>query len=150
MSTTPEHPMGTVLVIEDDRDIGALVEQVLAEEGFAVSLVAGVGPESIRAAVARLEPDCILLDGESSLGYGSSWIDAAWIAGRDRAVPVIMFTGHADAVREAAERTSPRSREAGFAAVVPKPFDLDQLVTTVARAVALRGLPLEAPVTLKS
>ena len=135
MSTPGEHPVGTVLVIEDDRDIGTLVESILTDEGFVVSLFGGGGLDAIRAAVARVEPDCILLDGESPLGYGASWAEAAWIATRDRAVPVIMFTGHAAAIREAEDNTSVRSRGAGFAAVVQKPFDLDHLIATVAQAV---------------
>lgn len=141
MCTPREHPIGTILVVEDDREIGELVEYVLTEEGFFVSLLEGARPEALRAAVDRLEPDCILLDGESPLGYGASWADAAWITTRERAVPVIMFTGHAAAVREAEDNTSVRSRGAGFTGVLPKPFDLDRLVTTVAEAVALRTHP---------
>jgi DNA-binding response OmpR family regulator len=135
MNTSGEHPIGTVLVIEDDRDIGDLVERVLTGEGFVVSLFDGGGPDAIHAAVARFEPDCILLDGESPLGYGASWAEAAWIATRDPAVPVIMFTGHAAAIREAEDNTSVRSQVAGFAAVLPKPFDLDHLIATVTQAV---------------
>jgi DNA-binding response OmpR family regulator len=130
-----DHPKGTVLVVEDDRALGALIDDVLTDHGFAVSLLESAGPEAIRGAVIRLAPDCILLDGESPRGYGASWAEAAWVAGRDRAVPVIMFTGHADALREAEENTSARSRSAGFAGIVPKPFDLDHLVMTVARTI---------------
>jgi len=135
MSAPREQPRGTVLVVEDDRDIGAVVEQILTDEGFAVSLLESAGPASIRTAVARLEPDCILLDGESPRGYGASWADAAWIRTRDRAASVIMFTGHDAAIREAEEQRSVRSRGAGFAGILPKPFDLDQLIETVSRAV---------------
>ena len=131
----PDHLKGTVLVIEDDPDIGILIKELLTDEGFAVALAERASPETIRAAVDQHTPDCILLDGESSLGYGTSWVEAARIAACDPIVPVIMFTGHADAVREATERTSARSRAAAFAGVVPKPCDLDQLVATIARAV---------------
>ena len=139
MSARREHPPGSVLVVEDDRDIGTLVKQVLAEEGFAVSLVEDGDPGSIRAAVAHLEPDCVLLDGEGPRGYGAAWADAAWISARDRGVSVIMFTGHDAAIREAGRRVSARSRAAGFAGVLPKPFDLDQLIGTVSRAVRRAG-----------
>ncbi len=139
MSMRRERPAGTILVVEDDPIVGALVELVLADEGFTVSLLNGAGLESIRAAVVRLEPDCILLDGESPRGYGSSWDDAAWIAGRERAVPVFMFTGHDVAIREARDNTSARSQGAGFAGVLPKPFDLDLLVEEVTRIVRRVG-----------
>ncbi len=139
MSARREHPSGTVLVVEDDRDIGTLVEQVLEDEGFTVSLVEDADPASIRAAVAHLEPDCVLLDGESPRGYGAAWADAAWISARNRAVSVIMFTGHDAAMREDEGRVSARSREARFAGVLPKPFDLGQLMGTVSRAVRRAG-----------
>jgi CheY-like chemotaxis protein len=67
-----------VLLIEDDAAIAELVRSVLVDEGFAVSVLPGVRSDALRAAINRLEPDCILLDGESSMaGYGTSWTDAA-------------------------------------------------------------------------
>lgn len=139
MSTTDVRPTGTVLVVEDDPGIGALVEEILKDEGFTVSLLGGGGSDTLRAAVARLEPDCIVLDGESPHDYGISWIDATWAANRDRAVPVIMLTGSIDAVREAADDLSARSQAARFAGVLTKPFDIDELIATVRRAVHGRG-----------
>jgi CheY-like chemotaxis protein len=125
---------GRVLVIDNDRDIADIVYAVLTDAGFAVSVLADVRPDPIRVAVGQLEPDCVLLDGESVLGYGQSWTDAAWLSSRDRAVPVIMFSADVLATREAREASSPRSQAAHFAAVFDKPFDLDLLVDAVARA----------------
>jgi CheY-like chemotaxis protein len=85
--------------------------------------------------VGRLEPDCLLLDSHGPTDYGDSWLDAAWAQTRARAVPVIMFTANAAAVQEAAAGESPRSREARLFAAVAKPFELDDLLTTVAQAV---------------
>ncbi len=124
-----------VLVIDDDRDITDLVYAILTDEGFAVSVLHDQAPDAIRVAVGQLEPDCILLDGESPLGYGHAWEDAAWITGRDRRVPLIMFSAHSAEAREAEAGQSSRSRAAGFASVLGKPFDIDQLVTQVAAAV---------------
>jgi CheY-like chemotaxis protein len=45
-----------------------------------------------------------------------------------------MFTVDSGATREAQTGASARSRAAGFAAVLPKPFDLDELLGAVARA----------------
>jgi CheY-like chemotaxis protein len=45
-----------------------------------------------------------------------------------------MFTVDAGAASEAETGESARSRAAGFAAVLPKPFDLDELLGAVARA----------------
>jgi CheY-like chemotaxis protein len=50
-------------------------------------------------------------------------------------VPVVMFSVDRKATDEANENASERSRAAGFSAVVSKPFDLDELVGLVKRAV---------------
>jgi len=129
--------MGRVLIVDDDRDICDLVHAILTDDGFAVSLLHHQNPDAIRVAVNQLEPDCILLDGSSSADYGLSWDDAAWLANRDRPVPVVMFTAHRAAMEEADERQTERSQLARFTAILPKPFDLDELVSVVAKAVGL-------------
>ena len=129
--TRPRH----VLVIDDDRDITELVHAVLTDEGFAVSVLHDQRPEAIRVAINRLEPDCVLLDGESPKGYGESWGHAAWMRGRQRRVPLVMFSGHRNDADEAVERASERSQQADFAGVITKPFDLDALVQVVSDAV---------------
>ena len=131
MADQPAH----VLVIDPDQDIANIVYAVLSDAGYLVSVLASVDPEAIRAAVGQLEPDCVLLDGGSPAGYGTSWTEAAWLSRRDRQVPVIMFTVDLRARQEAREATSPRSQAAGFHAVLNKPFDLDELLEVVASAV---------------
>ena len=78
-----------------------------------------------------MKPDCILLDSDSATSYHHSWAAAAWIRGHTRTVPVVMFSAHLEDSREAQENTSARSRDAGFAAVLPKPFTIDQLLAAV-------------------
>jgi CheY-like chemotaxis protein len=131
---------GKVLVVDDDRDIADLVREVLSGEGYAVSVLTAADPDRVRAAVAALEPDCVLLDGESgAAGYGASWAEATALRAGARPVPVVMFTAHAAAVREAEAGESARSRAAGFAAVLPKPFPLDDLLAAVARCIPSSG-----------
>ena len=125
--------MAKVLVIDDDRDLDELLHAVLTDEGHIVSALSAVDSHAMRVAVGQLEPDCILLDGGGPGEYGQSWVEAAWLQARSRSIPVIMFTADSAAVREAEEGMSERSREAGFAAVMPKPFDLDRLIETVGR-----------------
>ena len=125
----------TVLVVDDDLVLADLVRAALADEGYAVSVLTTLRSDAIRTAVGRLEPDCLLLDSRSPTDYGDSWLDAAWAHARDRAVPVIMFTASLAAIREAEAGASARSRAAGLFAVLGKPFDLDELLATVARAV---------------
>jgi CheY-like chemotaxis protein len=57
------------------------------------------------------------------------------MAARSPAVPVIMFTAHGGASAEAMENTSERSQMAGFAAVLPKPFNLTELLRAVEIAI---------------
>ena len=128
-----------MLVVDDDPVVGNLVHTLLTEEGYAASVLSAVTTEAIRSAVDRLEPDCLLLDSRGPLDYGESWHDAAWAHARTRAVPVVMFTASASAVQEAGAGESARSQEAGLFAVVAKPFDLDELLATVARAVGSAG-----------
>jgi DNA-binding response OmpR family regulator len=126
---------GHVLVIDTDQDIADILYAVLSDAGYLVSVLASVDPDAIRTAVGQLEPDCVLLDGGSSAGYGTSWTEAAWLRRRDRPIPVIMFTVDLPARHEAREMTSARSQAAGFHAVLNKPFDLDELRDVVASAV---------------
>jgi FixJ family two-component response regulator len=88
----------------------------------------------LRTAVEKIEPDCVLLDGGQGATYGSSWDDAAWLGTRSRPVAVIMFTGHGEAVREAEEEVSARSQAAHFVSILPKPFDLKDLIRQVQQA----------------
>ena len=124
-----------VLIIDGDRDISDLVRAILTDEGYEVACLYDSPGDAAMAAVGRLEPDCVLLDGETGRGdYGSSWKDAASMHARARGVPVIMFTAHASASDEAQAGTSDRALAAGFAAVVRKPFDIEELVAAVAKA----------------
>jgi CheY-like chemotaxis protein len=97
-------------------------------------------PEAIRTAVERLDPECVLLDGEAPLNYGASWAAAAWLRGRGKGVPVIMFISNGAATAEARAGVSERSQAAEFAAIVEKPFDLDHLVDIVAQLI---GIPVQ-------
>jgi CheY-like chemotaxis protein len=126
---------GRVLIVDDDSDIAHLVDEVLSEDGYAVTILSDARIEAIQEAVAQLEPACMLLDGGAGSGYGTSWESAALMAARLPAVPVIMFTAHAGASAEAMENTTERSQAAGFAAVLPKPFDLTELLRAVEVAV---------------
>jgi DNA-binding response OmpR family regulator len=126
---------GSVLIVDDDRHISALVTNVLRDAGFTVSELADMSPEAIRAEAARIEPDVVLLDGAGKLGYGESWAGAAWLHERARPIAVIMFTSSARDIAEGEQGESVRSRKAAFVGFVSKPFDIDELVEVVTRAV---------------
>jgi CheY-like chemotaxis protein len=141
MATGSRSEAPRVLVVEDDVAFAGLLHAALYDEGYAVSVLGVVAPGAVRLAVGRLEPDCVLLEGESPKAYGSSWDTAAALRARARPVPVVMLTAQAPAAAEARRAATPRSRAAGLAGVVDKPFVLDDLLTTVADA-AGSSLPL--------
>lgn len=129
-----------VLIVDDDHDTADLMQAALTDEGYAPSVVYDARPKSVREAVIRLEPDCVLLDSSGTVptGYGESWELAAWIADREANVAVIMLTGHVADADEALAVSSKRARAAEFAAVVKKPFDLDEFLTTLSAVVQTR------------
>jgi CheY-like chemotaxis protein len=131
----------TVLVVDDDDDIAQLLEEFLTSEGYAVAILKDGRVAAIQEAVARHQPDCILLDGGAGTNYGDSWDSAAMLARHTPAVPVIMFTAHTWAIAEAQANQSPRSQAAGFSDVLMKPFELSELIRVVEQAVARSRKP---------
>ena len=129
----------TVLVVDNDRDIAEIVQTILIDEGFRVSCIYTPSQVDLHTAVETLDPDCVLLDGGGAAGYGRSWETALWLT--SRAVPVVMLTGDTDAREEAMLDVSDRAKATHVAAVIGKPFDIDQLVTVVRRAVGEPVLP---------
>ena len=131
-----------VLCVDDDRDVAEVVQAVLTDEGYNVSCLYEASGDTLARTVGMIEPDCVLLDGGGHTEYGEGWLEAAALHGRQRPVPVIMFTAHQTDAAEGAEGASDRAREAHFAAVLPKPFQLDELLAAVAAAVG-QSAPFE-------
>jgi CheY-like chemotaxis protein len=115
----------TVLLIEDDRDICEIVEQVLADEGYETIAVSnGVeGLQRLRSSAQR--PFLIVLD--LMLPVMDAWQFRAEQTSDARLadIPVVIFSAnpklaqHADAL--------------GAAAVIRKPPNLDDLLRIVGR-----------------
>lgn len=137
---TDEQPR--VLLIDSDADVTDVVVAILTDEGYEVRTVNTTDHRAIAAEVNRFEPDCVLLDSAARPGYGQSWDEAAYLSSRERAVPTVMFTAHSQDADEARERASERARLADFAAVLAKPFNLDELLDAVATACD-RSVPFE-------
>lgn len=135
------NPTASVLCVDDDRDVAEVVQAILLDEGYAVSCLYELADEALLRAVGRLEPDVILLDSATAVDYGDSWKLAAAVSHRRRSVPVVMFTANSTDIAEASSGSA-RAQAAGFAAIVPKPFHLDELITAVATA-AGRSTPFD-------
>ena len=129
-------PRNIILLVDDDADISHLVTELLQDEEYTVEILLDRNLETVRAAVERIRPDCVLLDGEIPGHFGGSWDDAAWMTALPAPVPVIMFSAEQQATDEAEANTTARSQAAGFSAVLAKPFNLDDLLRVVAVAVS--------------
>jgi DNA-binding response OmpR family regulator len=119
--------MRTVLIVEDERRIAALVREYLEAAGFA-ALVAGDGRSGLTLARAR-RPDAVVLD----LGLpGMDGLDVIRELRRDSAVPIIVLTARGDE----ADRIA--GLEVGADDYVVKPFSPKEVVARV-RAVLRRA-----------
>lgn len=124
-----------VVVIDDDRDVAEVVQTILLDEGFKVSCLYEPNKRDVMAAIGAIEPDVVLLDGGTPADYGPSWEIAALLASRPRPIPAVMLTGHLADREEAMLDESERAKTARMAAVIPKPFDIDHLISVVRHAV---------------
>jgi CheY-like chemotaxis protein len=118
-SPRPAH----VLVADDAPEIRALLREVLEEEGHRVTLLAA---PPTPAEVARLAPDLVVLDHR----FGGEPVGAALREDLRRspataAVPVLLSTADRDAGRRLAAAGAP---------VVLRPFELDEFLAAVERA----------------
>ena len=114
-----------LLVVDDEADIAAMVRLALEDAGYRVA-VAGDGRAALRL-LGEARYDLVLSD------VMMPYLDGAGLAAAMRADPalraiplVLMSAAHAAA-----------ARGVPHAAFLPKPFDLDQLIRTVARLVEL-------------
>ena len=123
-----------VLLVEDDVLLSKLMATLV--EGAGYHLVTIADHDQIGEAIDRVDPRCVILDGEvGRTGRSRSWEDAAAIRRDHPQLPVLMFTADADALAEERAGTSSRSREAGFVGVVPKPFIVEEFLATLKSAV---------------
>ena len=122
-----------VLVVDDEGDIRALIDEILSEEGYEVT-VAGDAAEA-RAARKLSEFDLVLLDiwmpGTDGISLLHEWTDPGPLD-----CPVVMMSGHGT-VDTAVEAT-----RLGAFDFVEKPLSLAKLLHTVERAIDSTGKSL--------
>ncbi|WP_206681250.1 response regulator transcription factor [Actinomadura sp. J1-007] len=126
-----------LLIIEDDRELAGMLDEVFAGQGYAVE-VALDGQRGLHLGLARRH-DVIVLD------RGLPGIDGLDLLRRLRAqavtAPVLVLT----AFGAVAERV--RGLDAGAEDYLPKPFDLDELLARV-RALHRRNIDRAAVLPL--
>lgn len=112
----------SVLVVEDDRSIRALVERILRGEGYAVA-TAENGREALRALEANPDkPGLILLDLMMPVMNGAEFLEVVKRDARWQSLPIVVFSAAGQAARPALADL-----------FLNKPLDLDHLLGVVAR-----------------
>ena len=118
---------GKVLIVEDDAAILDLVRESLRSEGYRVAVAASFAQAGEALSHARF--DLVLAD---ALGAATTdpqadrWAILERVRDLSGYTPVVIFTA-------AGQQEFADYRARGFADLVLKPFDLDDLVATVGR-----------------
>jgi len=115
-------PDCSVLVVDDDPLILQTVTEILTEEGYPVEQ-AHSALEAMRA-VARAHPSLVLLDIRMPGLDGTQF--ARELRTHDTSIKIVVMT----AAREAQHW----AQEIGASDYIEKPFELEELLATVARA----------------
>jgi DNA-binding NtrC family response regulator len=124
---------GTLLIIDDDEANCRLIKAIFAKEGMVV-----VAEHDGQAGMARARaepPDVLLLD------LRLPGLDGLEVLARLKqelpALPVVMLTAHQDV------KAAVRATQLGAFDYLTKPFDLEELVLVIRRALETRALQLE-------
>lgn len=126
--------MSHVLVVDDEADIRALIDEILSEEGYEVTVAGDAG--EARAARGDSKFDLVLLDIWMPDTDGISLL-REWSEPGDLDCPVVMMSGHGT-VDTAVEAT-----RLGAFDFVEKPLSLAKLLHTVERAIEASKKPAE-------
>jgi CheY-like chemotaxis protein len=115
---------GQVLIVEDDVQIATVLSEALADEGYEVR-----GAANGREGLSILEtwtPQAIVLDLMMPIMDGRAFRAAQrTLPGHLADLPVIVLSG--------AHNARAHAEELGAVAVLAKPFDLNEVLDTVAR-----------------
>ena len=125
--------MSRVLVIDDDASLRFTLEAVLSDAGLVVEACDG-GVSGLAAFEAR-GADTVLTDLAMPGMDGMQVLER--MRANDPSVPVLMLTAHGS------ERVAVAAMKAGAFDYIPKPFDPDELVLAVRRAIDWRELRLQ-------
>ncbi len=117
--------MATILVVDDELGIRALLSEILSDEGHAVELAENAA--QARLLRESLQPDLVLLDIWMPDVDGVTLLKE-WSAGGQLNMPVIMMSGHGT-IDTAVEAT-----KFGASAFLEKPITLQKLLRAVEQA----------------
>jgi DNA-binding NtrC family response regulator len=131
--------MATILVVDDELGIRALLSEILTDEGHSVELAENAA--QARAVRERVRPDLVLLDiwmpDVDGITLLKEWGSAALLT-----MPVIMMSGHGT-IDTAVEAT-----KVGAIAFLEKPITLQKLLRAVEQALAKPAARSASPATM--
>jgi two-component system alkaline phosphatase synthesis response regulator PhoP len=113
----------TILIVEDERSIAEILSMVLEEEGYKV-IVANNGKQGLDR-LAQEQLDLVLCDIMMPGVDGRDFARAVSADSMYRTIPIIMMS---------AAQIPTDKHDFPYTAFLPKPFDMDKLVETVAKA----------------
>jgi len=121
-------PRADVWIVDDDEAIRFVLQRALTRRGYEVECFEQVG--AVSAALEVGHPRAILTDIRLPDADGLSVVEM--LADRSIEIPVIAMTAYSDLDQAVS------AFQKGVFEYLPKPFDLDQVVSVVERAVARR------------
>lgn len=127
--------MATILVVDDELGIRALLHEILTDEGHSVEVAENAA--QARAARDRQKPDLVLLDIWMPDVDGITLLKE-WSANAQLGMPVIMMSGHGT-IDTAVEAT-----KYGAVAFLEKPITLQKLLRAVEQGLTRPGPRLQA------
>ncbi|MBC8984941.1 response regulator transcription factor [Pedobacter sp. N36a] len=119
-SSTSAHHKPEIYVVEDNQDIGFILEYVLTEEGFQVKLLSTAA--EFKSAFKLALPDIFLLDVMLPDGNGIALCDQIKKDLRSKQLPVLIMSANADITA---------SQACNADEFIPKPFDLSNLIAKI-------------------
>jgi DNA-binding NtrC family response regulator len=122
--------MATILVVDDELGIRALLSEILSDEGHSVELAENAA--QARFLREQVHPDLVLLDIWMPDVDGVTLLKE-WAAGGQLTMPVIMMSGHGT-IDTAVEAT-----KFGAMAFLEKPITLQKLLRAVEQGLAKPG-----------
>jgi len=128
--------MATILVVDDELGIRALLSEILTDEGHTVELAENAA--QARRVRESLRPDLVLLDIWMPDVDGVTLLKE-WSAGGLLSMPVIMMSGHGT-IDTAVEAT-----KVGASAFLEKPITLQKLLRAVEQALMKPAQRLGSP-----
>jgi len=114
-----------IWIVDDDEAIRFVLQRALSRKGFGVRLFEDVG--SVRDALRNRRPNAILTDIRLPDADGLSVVDT--LSEMKIEIPVIAMTAYSDLDQAVS------AFQKGVFEYLPKPFDLDEVISVVERAV---------------